>query len=218
MNIKLFCIVVVLLAATGAVRAQDDFWDIPTTEALIAHNKTNYSDHQTFRDNQLVSEGTVSFWKSTTNTFKKLSDSIDQRLTSFFILTADVGILYQIYTGLSEMYGYQSKSVSIASKYPFTLPVIIDREQQIYQAAYSLFTYMTLIVMSYGDISKMKASGRQVIFQSIREQVFILRTMCYSLYCAMERVQFAQLLKNTKGYQFVNKDAGIVKDILSNFK
>ena len=207
-----FCMLVSM-----SLRAQD-FWDIPTTEALISHNKTNYSDHQGFRDNQLVSQATVSFWKSTTNTFKRLSDSLDKRLTSLSILTTDVEVTYEIYTGLSEMYSYQSRSVGIATKYPFTLPVIISREQQIYEAGYGLFQYMTLLVLSYGDLSKMKASSRQVIFKSIRDQIFVLRAMCYSLYCAMERVDFAQLFKNTKEFQIVNKDASIVKDILTTLK
>jgi hypothetical protein len=198
--------------------AQPNYWDVPTTEALISHNKQNYSDHQQATTNQLVSQGTVSWWKSTTNTFNNLADSIDKRLTSFFIITADAATVYNIYLRFSEMESVEEKSIDISYNYPFTVPVLINGEANIIQSATNLFEYLSLLVINYGAISKMKVSDRTLIYQEITDQLNIMSTQCNSLYLFMQRVQLSDMIKNSQPGQLINKDDQIVKGILNNLK
>jgi hypothetical protein len=200
------------------VYAQPNEWDVPTTEILISHNKQNYSDHQQAAANQLVSQGTVSWWKSTTNTFNNLTNSIDKRLTSFYIITADAGTVYNIATRLSEMASLEEKSIELSYQYPFTVPILISDEDKIISSGTSLFEYLSLMVISYDAISKMQVSARTIIYREITDQLNILSAECNSLYLFMERVQLSDLLKNGKAYQLINKDDQLVKDILKNMK
>lgn len=198
--------------------AQQDVWDIPATEVMIAHNKKNFSDHEESRNNQMLSQGTVLSWKKTTNQFKSLSDFIDKRLTSAFIVVADATTLYHIYNQLKEMTTYERKALEIAYRHPWTAPILASEEIKIVKSGTELFNYLSLIVLSYGDISKMKVSARKIIFHQIELQVAVLRARCYSLYNMMKRLDLATEIKNSKPGQIINKDAQIIKDILNNFK
>src|ERR1035438_7849117 len=89
-------VTVALLLAGIRTNAQPNIWDIPTTEALIAHNKTNFSDNKTVNQNQAVSTVTVGFLKSTKDKCKQLMDSLDRRLNSLYIILADATLAIKI--------------------------------------------------------------------------------------------------------------------------
>ncbi len=213
--IFLFLLVILDLVSSGD--AQVNYWDMPTTEYLIQHNTDNYNDHKAFKDNQVASQATVSQWKSITFKLKSLTDSIDQRLSSVFIITADVSTVLAIYTALSDMYSYQNQSMRIALKYPYTIPVIIKRENEIIASASSFVSYLTLIVNSYTDISKMKVSDRNIIYREIRSELEVVRLRCYSMLQQMKQIDFVELLKETTPFKYVNNDKQLVKDIIKNF-
>lgn len=212
-----FLFVSILLAAAKSCSAQANYWDMPITEYLIQHNTDNYNDHKAFKDNQVESQATVSQWKNITLKLKSLTDSIDQRLSSFFIVTTDVSTVIAIYTALNDMYSYQSQSMDIALKYPYTIPVIIERENEIIASASSFVSYLTLIVNSYTDISKMKVSDRNIIYREIRSELEVVRLRCYSMLQQMKQIDLVELLKKTAPLKYVNNDAQLVKDIIKNF-
>lgn len=208
--------IIFLISATTA-QAQPNYWDIPSTEYLITHNKDNYKDHKEFKTNQFVSRGTVSRWKNITNKLKNLTDSIDRRLSSFFIITADASTVLAIYTALKDMYAYQSESLKIGSKYPYTIPVLIAKENEIISSASSFVSYLALIVNSYSDISRMRVSDRNIIYHEIRAELEVVRLRCYSMLMQMKQIDMVNTLKQTKPFKFINNDAQLVKSILNNF-
>lgn len=210
-------LVIAVISGVTMVHAQPNYWDMPTTEYLIAHNQGNYKDHKDFKNNQVVSQGTVSKWKNITYKLKSLTDSIDKRLSSFFIITADASTVLAIYTALKDMYAYQSESIKIGYKYPYTIPVLISRENEIIASSSSLISFLTLIVNSYSDISKMKVSDRNIIYHEIRMELDVVRLRCYSMLLQMKQIDFVNVLKGTKPYRFVNNDVQLVKSILKNF-
>jgi len=207
----------ITLVLVNASDAQVNYWDMPTTEYLIQHNTDNYNDHKAFKNNQVESQATVSQWKNITFKLKSLTDSIDQRLSSFFIITADVSTVMAIYTALNDMYSYQSQSMDIAIKYPYTVPVIIERENEVIASASSFVSYLTLIVSSYTDISKMKVSDRNIIYREIRSELEVVRLRCYSMLQQMKQIDFVESLKKTAPSRYINNDAQLVKDIIKNF-
>lgn len=214
---KSFTTVTFFLLITQA-HAQQDIWDVPATEQMISHNKQNYSDHQEARDNQITSQATVKGWKNSTNKFKTLSDYIDKRLTSAFIVVADVTTLYNIYSQLSEMITYEQKSLAIAKRHPWAAPLLSSQQAAIIGSGNDLFNYISLLVMSYGDISKMKVSARKTIFHSIDLQVGVLKARCYSMYAMMMRLDLTSEIRKSKPVKMVNKDQQVIQDILKNMK
>jgi hypothetical protein len=215
---KRFAIVVIFIYTAETSFAQQDIWDIPATEQMISHNKKNYSDHKEAKNNQLASHATVAAWKSSTNQFKTVSDFIDKRLTSAFIVVADVTTLYNIYRQLSEMMQYEAKSFEIVRQHPWTASYLTSEQVKIIKSGTDLFNYISLLVLSYWDISKMKVSARKVVFHSIDLQVGVLKARCYSMYNMMKRLEWTTEIKKSKPVQMINKDKQIIQDILRNIK
>jgi hypothetical protein len=215
---KYFFAFSILLFTNKASIAQPNIWDVPLTESLISHNQHNYADHKEARDNQLVSAATVSSWKKAKDNFKQLVDKIDQRLTQSFIIIADATTLYNTITALKEIADYQEQAFILLSKYPFAMPIFYQREVDLVKTAVELYSFIYLIVVSYGDISKMQVSSRQTVFREMNTMMNVLKAKAYSLVQKLQQIDFAEILKGTLVGQYINKDGQIVKDILSNFK
>lgn len=203
-----------LQAQVGSVNT----WDVPLTEILISHSKRNYAAHQDMRNNQAVSTATVSEWKNRQNQFKQLVDQLDQRLTSVFIVLADVAMIYEVSASFQEMIDYQQKTFELLLRYPYGIPLVLRQQQQLYRDAVELFSFVQLMVLSYGDLTKMKVSSRQAIYRQLRDQVYVLRSRCYGIYQLMKKIDFAQVLQNTPVYQYIQKDKAIVTQVINMFQ
>lgn len=203
---------------TGGLLAQTQYWDMAYTQILVEQNKTNFKDNQEALQNQYVSHATVLLWKNAEIDFKKIVDKIDKHLTTAFIVAADITTLYNVYKSLDEMIEYQEKSFKILYKYPWAAGWFFDKQVDVYKSARDMVSFILVIVYSYGDINKMQVSSRETIFRELNSLVAMLQAKCYSLYSKMKQVEFAQLYKNTKAYDFYNKDKQIVDDIIKEIK
>lgn len=210
-----FCI---MILASNASFAQPNLWDVPLTESLISHNQHNYADHKDARDNQLVSAATVSSWKKAKDNFKQLVDKIDHRLTQSFIIIADATTLYNTISAMREIVDYQEQAFILLSKYPFAMQIFYQREVDLVNSAVELYSFIYLIIVSYGDISKMQVESRQTVFREMNSLINVLKAKAYSLVQKLKQIDFAEIFKGTLIGQYLNKDDQIVKDILSNFK
>ena len=216
-NRRLFLKVLLLLAVCDT-QAQTKYWDMALTEILVEQNKRNFKDNTQALDNQLVSHLTVLEWKRTQDNFKKIVDKIDKHLTQAFIIAADITTLYNIYKSMDEMVDYQNKSFQLLYKFPWAAGWFYQKQRDVYQSASDMVRFILLIVMSYGDLNKMQVSSRETIFRELNTLVAVLRAKCYSLYQKMKQVELAQLYKNSKPYEFFNKDKEKVEEILKNIK
>jgi hypothetical protein len=214
-----FTISVIFLSLQGQAQLGSvNTWDVPVTEILISHNKKNDADHQAMKNNQAVSTATVSQWKTRQNEFKQLTDQIDQRLSSVFIVLADVSMLYEVSSSFTEMADYQQKTFELLLRYPYGAPLVLGQQQQLYRDAVELISFVQLMVLSYGEMTKMKVSSRQAIYRQLRDQVYVLRSRCYGIYQLMKKIDFAQVLQNTPVYHFIQKDKAIVTQVIHMFQ
>jgi hypothetical protein len=189
-----------------------------TTTALVEQNKTNYSDHQKARDNQIASQASVSLWKQTKNTCKKIMDQIDKSLTEAYIVYADAATLYEVYTTMQDIYGSQSNSLALLAKYPYAAELFYEQETKIVNNAIDLYNLIYLIIISYGEINKLKVSSRKMVFMQINEELKYLRNRCLTLEQCLNAVQFGDLYKNSPLWNFINTDKTKVQAILNSWK
>lgn len=200
--------------ATG--KAQQRLFDIPTTEVLIGHNKRNYDQHKESKKKQLKSQATVTWWKTTTDKFKKLTTEIDKRLTSFKAITQDASVMLDLYIGLQHIYDYQKKVYKLAIKNPQAGLMIMKQEKSIYRDGEDLLRLVALVAMSYGDINKMKASNRLVIINTVRNKINNLVSKSSGFYFLLSMIDFQRRFKTAKPERYYNQDKRIVEDILKN--
>lgn len=209
-------ILILLIGFWATGEAQQRLFDIPTTEVLIKHNKRNYDQHKDSRNKQLKSQATVTWWKTTTDKFKKLTTEIDKRLTSFKVITQDASIMLDLYIGLQHIYNYQKRVYKLAIKNPQAGFMIMKQEKGIYQDGEDLLRLVALVALSYGDINKMKASNRLFIINTVRHKINHLVSESSSFYFLLSMIDFQRRFKTAKPERYYNQDKRIVEDILKN--
>ncbi len=205
------------LLSIPAAQAQE-YFDMGTTSALVSQNKKNYSDHQKARDNQLLSQATVSSWKSTKASCKKIMDSLNARLTQAYIVYADLVTVADVATAMADITGLQAESLGLAAKYPYALQLFVSGELKIVDDAVSLYKLVALIVISYGDINKLSVASRKMVFMQVSEQLRYLRARCKTLNGQLKSIELGDLYRNTKTWNYIDMDKTKMNDILKGWK
>ena len=137
-NIAVF-VMLALLPGGNTSKAQANIWDIPATEALLSHNKTNFSDNKTVNENQAASTLTIGVLKRTKDKSKQLIDSLDKRLNSLYIILADATLTIQVGNIMNDIYQYESDAFQLVLKYPYAAFLYYNNQQKIISDAKSLF-------------------------------------------------------------------------------
>ena len=200
------------------VDGQPNIWDIPATEALISHNKTNFSDNKTSKENQLKSTVTVGVLKKTKDKCKQLVDSLDKRFNSLYIILADATLAIQVSKIVADIYDYQAESFQLILKYPYAAFLYYTNQQKIIKNAESLLSLIYMVVLSYGDIGKMKVSERKIVYTHIIMQMGYLRAKCSALDGQLKMIDFSETYKNSRGWNYIDMDKNRVNQILNDWK
>ena len=213
-----FSFIVFFFCFFSQVKAQPNIWDIPATEALIAHNKTNFDDNKTVKNNQLESTVTVGVLKNTKNKCKRLIDSLDKRLNSLYIILADATLAIQVSQIMKDIFEYQAESFQLVLKYPYASFLYYNNQQKIIDDAGSVVNLIYMVILSYGDIGKMKVSERKIVYTQIIMQLAYLKAKCNALNEQLKMIDFSETYKNSRGFQYIDMDKAKVNQIINDWK
>ena len=200
------------------VEAQPNIWDIPSTEALISHNKTNFSDNKTAKENQVKSTFAIGVLKKTKDKCKQLIDSLDKRMTSLYIILADATLAIQVSKIMADILDYQAESFQLVIKYPYAAFLYYNNQQKIIKDAKSLINLIYMVVLSYRDIGKMKVSERKIVYTHIIMQMGYLRAKCSALDGQLKMIDFSETYRNSRGWNYIDMDKNKLNQILNNWK
>ena len=215
---NILCTILIVSLSFMRVGAQPNIWDIPATEALIAHNKTNFSDNKTVKNNQLKSTVTVGVLKNTKDKCKRLIDSLDKRLNSLYIILADATLAVQVSQIMKDIFEYQAESFQLVLKYPYASFLYYNNQQKIIDDAQSVFNLIYMVILSYGDIGKMKVSERKIVYTQIVMQLGYLRAKCSALNGQLKMIDFSETYKDSRGFQYIDMDKAKVNQIINDWK
>jgi len=213
-----FSFIVFFFCFFSQVKAQPNIWDIPATEALIAHNKTNFDDNKTVKNNQLESTVTVGVLKNTKDKCKRLIDSLDKRLNSLYIILADATLAIQVSQIMKDIFEYQAESFQLVLKYPYASFLYYNNQQKIIDDAGSVVNLIYMVILSYGDIGKMKVSERKIVYTQIIMQLAYLKAKCNALNEQLKMIDFSETYKNSRGFQYIDMDKAKVNQIINDWK
>ncbi len=213
-----FSFIVFFFCFFSQVKAQPNIWDIPATEALIAHNKTNFDDNKTVKNNQLESTVTVGVLKNTKNKCKRLIDSLDKQLNSLYIILADATLAIQVSQIMKDIFEYQAESFQLVLKYPYASFLYYNNQQKIIDDAGSVVNLIYMVILSYGDIGKMKVSERKIVYTQIIMQLAYLKAKCNALNGQLKMIDFSETYKNSRGFQYIDMDKAKVNQIINDWK
>ena len=214
----IFSFIVFFFCFFSQVKAQPNIWDIPATEALIAHNKTNFDDNKTVKNNQLESTVTVGVLKNTKDKCKRLIDSLDKQLNSLYIILADATLAIQVSQIMKDIFEYQAESFQLVLKYPYASFLYYNNQQKIIDDAGSVVNLIYMVILSYGDIGKMKVSERKIVYTQIIMQLAYLKAKCNALNGQLKMIDFSETYKNSRGFQYIDMDKAKVNQIINDWK
>jgi hypothetical protein len=149
---------------------------------------------------------------------KQLTDAIDKRMNSFFIITADVSTTIHVYQSISQVLSYQQQALSLATRYPWLMSWAMNTEGVIVLDATDLLAFISLIVVSYGDLNKISVGSRKQIYTELDHQLSKIVQDAQFLVAKLKVVDLAETYKNTPQWQSVNNDKKLVNGILGSFK
>ncbi len=215
---NILCTILIVSLSFMRVGAQPNIWDIPATEALIAHNKTNFSDNKTVKNNQLKSTVTVGVLKNTKDKCKLLIDSLDKRLNSLYIILADATLAVQVSQIMKDIFEYQAESFQLVLKYPYVSFLYYNNQQKIIDDARSVVNLIYMVILSYGDIGKMKVSERKIVYTQIIMQLAFLKAKCNALNGQLKMIDFSETYKDSRGFQYIDMDKAKVNQIINDWK
>jgi hypothetical protein len=157
-------------------------------------------------------------WKQRQDRLKELTRRIDERMNSVFVLAADLTLVYEVAVSFEEIVDIQERTVRLAVKHPYAAPIMITEQERIVSDAWDLLRFVQLLALSYGDISRMKASSRQAVYRQLRDQVQAIKSRCLGLMYTLERMDLQRALDATKVGRYVSQDRAIVREILKTMQ
>jgi hypothetical protein len=193
-------------------------WDVPLTEILISQSRQGHGDHLELRNGQLGSAATVSIWKQRQDRLRELTRRIDERMNSVFVLAADLTLVYEVAVSFEEIVDIQERTVRLAVKHPYAAPLMLTEQERIVSDAWDLLRFVQLLALSYGDISRMKASSRQAVYRQLRDQMQAIKSRCLGLMHTLEQMDLQRALDATKVGRYVSQDRAIVREILKTMQ
>jgi len=75
-----------------------------------------------------------------------------------------------------------------------------------------------MVVLSYGDIGKMKVSERKIVYTQIVMQLGYLRAKCSALNGQLKMIDFSETYKDSRGFQYIDMDKAKVNQIINDWK
>ena len=193
-------------------------WDVPLTEILISQSRQGHEDHLGMRNGQLGSAATVSLWRQRQDRLRELTRKIDERMNSVFVMAADIVLVYEVAATFEEILDLQERNIRLAVRHPYAAPLMIAEQERIVSDAWDLLRFVQLLVLSYGDVSRMKASSRQAVYRQLRDQVQAIRSRCLGLMHTLEQMDLQRALDGTKVGRYINQDRAIVREILKTMQ
>jgi hypothetical protein len=131
---------------------------------------------------------------------------------------ADAVLTIQVSNIMSDILEYQGESFQLVLKYPYASFLYYNNQQKIIDDARSVFSLIYMVVLSYGDIGKMKVSERKIVYTQIVMQLGYLRAKCSALNGQLKMIDFSETYKDSRGFQYIDMDKAKVNQIINDWK
>ncbi len=217
MKQKIFIICLFFLSSLQ-LKAQSDYFDTPTITALIEQNKTDYNNHKVFRNNQILSQTSANSLKTNTTKMKMLVDNIDKKMSSIFIITADISTTVHIYSCIDQVLASQITALKLVAKYPWLALWVTKYEENIVSSANDLLRFCMLMVATYGDLNKISVGDRKQIYNEVDHQLSKIVINAKGMVYELQMIDLNFRIKNSPQSQIINNDKKLIAGIMKSFK
>lgn len=207
-----------LLFVSSTAVAQRRVFDMATTQAMVNRNKNHYDENVTAKNSQARVTATGALLKSTNDKVKRVFSNLDRRLTSIYIVAGDALTMIDVVKMMNRMKDDQAAAAQLTYRHPLLAIYYVPMQKKIYDQAQDIYKLIALIVMSYGDINKIEASKRVVIFNSVKQELGYLYDRNHTMLAQLQYYAKALNRRNPKLDWYIDMDKRKVQDILNSVK
>ena len=215
---KLFIVIPMALLAGRAV-AQKKVWDVPTMEAQIARNYTEYDTQTKLKNNQAISTATQTTARTQGSDFKDKVKIIHERLISLSVLISDGKTIFDAYDIVKDILNYQRQILSTIGSDPKLAPIAISSQAALVSRSNALIKYIELMVIAASDLNAMKSTDRRAIVGYIVNELRVIRGDAYSINQSLRWAKEGNYINSINPWaRYVNDDKRLGDEILKNLK
>lgn len=203
-----------MVSVTDVSAQNTTAFDKPTVQALVNQNKDNFSQKQEEKRLQQRITAATLVLKEQQDKVTTMYTKLMQQVNSVFIFVADATTVAKTISLLTDLVKLQAECVDLARRDPILIPFVMNNEVKVIQEATKLVTFLSLIVSSYSDLSKMDIASRRIIYTEVNGILNQMLWRTYSIKYALEQNNLKDRIKNSRFGGWINRDVQIVEDIM----
>jgi len=212
---KLLIVISLALLCLGGKASYINYLSMNTA---IRNTLEEHSRQQKIKNNQLVVTQLEGESREKFSTFKETYRKIEARMNSLGLLI-DAGVLVTDAVPLvSSITRSQGEILELVVENPQLGLSAIEVEKGLATRAGSILRYMAGVLLTYGDINRMKPSRRKLLLNFARDELRALDGQSYRLLTALrQRLQLSVPMLNVFA-DWVSEDKKLISEILKNAK
>lgn len=182
----------------------------------IKHSLEENSRQKQLRSNQATATGLEEMNREKLDSFRQLYRRVEARMNSLGLLI-DAGILAeQALPLVRSIKTSQSELLLLLTGHPSLLLSAAEVEVELAEKAVSILGYMTGILLTYGEINRMKPSDRKLLLNFARDELRALDGQSYRLLSTLRRSLALKSSGISSFSAWVNEDKKLIQSILNN--
>lgn len=202
-----------------AARAQRSQLDIPAIQQLVSQSKSENSLQVKARNQQSLASANEQANLTLLDKLKNLYRTLQQRYNTLGLAVNVTEVGLNAAPMVSRIVSNQLQIVQLAEKNPALGAIGYQSELQFASQAKDLLSYVSALVLAYGDVNQMKISDRKILFDFVLSELSKIEDLSNNMLSMMQYSTLASLLKAANPFQnFINADVSIGKDIIQNAK
>lgn len=186
---------------------------------LVSHSKAEHERQQTARTRQAITSSNEEVNLSKMDELKAKYRTLQSRFHTLGLAIDATQIGLQAAPLISEIMDHQATIVKLAGQNPLLISMAYQTQVDLVERAYRLSQYLLALAISIGDLNRMKASDRKLLFQHVLTELRRIAGTSRGLAANMYYSKRKHLLESLNPFsEFVNRDKQLLESILSQIK
>lgn len=212
----------ILLLLTGWIpisKAQMKTLNIPVLHQLVSQSETEYDRQVTARNRQAVATANEQANLTLLEKLKTVYRKLQQRYNTLGSALEAVQAGYYATPMVRRIISNQGEIIALANRNPALVAIGYQAAIDFSSKAESLSRYLAGLVISYGDINKMKASDRKILFDYALLELSNVQDLSGNMLAMMQSASAASAIRRMNPFHdYIDIDRDLINDILNNTK
>lgn len=216
---SLLLMIILLPLILLSASAQQSHLNIPAIHQLVSQSQTEYERQTDARNKQSLVSANERANLTLLTKMKVKYRELQQRFNTLGTAISAANIGLNAVPMANRIMVNQEQIISIARKNPSLMALGYDAGLTFVSKAKSLVSYVTGLVISYGDINQMKPSDRKILFDFVISELSRLQELSANMRNMMQYADLAEMLRSAHPFRYyVNADLQLAREVIQNAK